>query len=434
MQSKTVCYAFFGVLLLVHLSVASCAPIPQNQQIGVIRAVGPAAFFNGRAARDGEALYNGTRLATGSNSSIKATFDRGGFVQLNENTDPTFQQFIDAAKCIIRVALKVGEIFAESSESCSIETQTPNASVTQHSGVNIRVLSGRTEITVLRGSATLAAFPNLRLARGEQITIEDRRIISRRKLNRRQLRTVARWRTRYPFPELIRMPDLRRLHLREGGGALASCEPQSWQNPKKARSPIPPRHRLSPNAESRIPRPAWSGCQSGRRGRISRRTAHYGLAAQRRETTARGDRFSDWPNRAACNGWGAGGHGPRAASRPRCACLAWNRGNAGGRGQVSPSATHYGLAAQRRETTTRGDRFSDWPNRAACNGWGAGGHGPRAASRPRCACPAWNKGNAGGRGQVSPSATHYGLAAQRRETTARGDWFSDWPNRAACNG
>ena len=255
MRIKATGKAISFVLLFVPLALAGCPDMRQSREIGIVRAVGPAAFINRRAVRDGERLDQGDHLATGANSSISAEFHRGGFVQLNERTDPTFTQFIEAAKCIIKVALSFGEIFAENNSDCSIETETPNATVAQQSALNIRVSSGRTEITVVRGSATLSNIPDVSLRRGEQISIAEGRVVARRTLTPQELRSVERWRARYRFPRLTEIPNLRRLNLQQARQRLRALNLRLGSVRERSEFRSPPGTILDqrPRARSRVP-------------------------------------------------------------------------------------------------------------------------------------------------------------------------------------
>jgi len=228
-----------SVLVIAALAaLTSCAPVPpgsapppapvvQDRTIGSVRADGRAVFLNRRAIRGRERIGNGNHVATGPRSSALIRFDRGGLVQLNEQTDPTFQVFSEAGGCVVRSVLTVGEIFADNDGACRFEIETPNGLITLRGQLNIRATRRRTIVTVLQGRARLprAAAPRgIRLRQGERATLRGGRITRQRSLNPPELLDSVRWREHYGFAQRIRVPDLRqrdikaaRRQLRESG-------------------------------------------------------------------------------------------------------------------------------------------------------------------------------------------------------------------------
>ena len=200
------------IALALLLGLTACAAIGRPE-IGMLRAEGPEVFLNGRPAVDGQNIRSGDRVSTGAGSSARVEFFQGGSVQLNESTDPTFEQLVDAVKCVFRVIMSVGEIVVDSGGSCQFETETPQLAALQNSLADFRVRGNRTILTLIEGSALISAPVAVEVRPAEQIVVAEGVLLERRFLEPSELRELIAWRNRYVFPPLYQVPQLERLNL-----------------------------------------------------------------------------------------------------------------------------------------------------------------------------------------------------------------------------
>src|ERR1044071_2916447 len=97
-SSTTGCHRHFTILASV-LFLAACALWPggaqaQRRPIATLFVAGPYVTVNGAPAANGTTIYSGDNVATGPQSSAKVVFFAGDSVQLDENTDPNFLDFV----------------------------------------------------------------------------------------------------------------------------------------------------------------------------------------------------------------------------------------------------------------------------------------------------------------------------------------------------
>lgn len=93
-------------------------PQPDSREIiGTLQAMGDRVFVNHRPASTGMRVYNGDNVSTGENSKAIVRFLQGGFVELDENTDP---DFIKKAYCLFIKVFR-GQVYVEGKNIC-IET------------------------------------------------------------------------------------------------------------------------------------------------------------------------------------------------------------------------------------------------------------------------------------------------------------------------
>ena len=103
------------------LPVSGQGPLPQNW-IGKITSIeGRNAFVDpgnsgaGRQAQLGQALLAGDRFYTGPGTRMKVEFAGGGYMELDENTDPSLFQDLN---CLLISLFKSGRIFVDKSAAC----------------------------------------------------------------------------------------------------------------------------------------------------------------------------------------------------------------------------------------------------------------------------------------------------------------------------
>lgn len=188
-------------LILPVLVAAGCASLPPGagQSIGVLRVSGPNVWLDQVPARDGDPVRIGSSLATGPGSSALLEFRDGGYLQLDENTDPIFE-WLAQSKCILIRILK-GQAYLKRERAC---VEGPNLSLVLNSEANLRIEAqpGVSEVTLLRGSAEISVPDRLRLLPGQRFVAGVRTVASLRNLTPNELRSVVAWRGNYRFQPL----------------------------------------------------------------------------------------------------------------------------------------------------------------------------------------------------------------------------------------
>lgn len=189
-------------LLLLSLFCAGCAPVTPGagDDIGVLRVSGPNVWLNGAPAGDGDTVRLGNSLATGAGSSALLEFRNGGYLQLDQNTDPIFE-WLDQTKCLL-VRIFKGQAFLKKERAC---VEGPNISMVLDSEVNLLLGAppAPSQVTLLRGSARVTAPVQTKLVPGQQlVTGTQRRGAAVRNLSGAELQSVVRWRGEYRFKPL----------------------------------------------------------------------------------------------------------------------------------------------------------------------------------------------------------------------------------------
>ena len=188
-------------LLLLTLVAGGCASLPTQpgQPIGLLRVSGPNVWLNGAPARNGDQVAIGSSLATGPGSSALLEFRDGGYLQLDQNTDPIFE-WLAQSKCIL-VRIFKGQAYLKRERAC---VEGPNLSMVLNSEANIRIHErpGLSEVTLLQGRAEITAPARLTLQPGQRFSASERRIAALRTLSREELAAVVAWRASYRFKPL----------------------------------------------------------------------------------------------------------------------------------------------------------------------------------------------------------------------------------------
>ncbi|ABM37921.1 hypothetical protein [Polaromonas naphthalenivorans] len=124
-----------GLISLAALLVAllpACAPLPPApgtgqgpptlRPVGRITSIeGPNAFVDrgnhgaGQPAQLGQALLAGDRFYTGPGTRMKIDFWNGGYLEMDENTDPSLFQDLG---CLVVSLFRSGRIFVDKSDAC----------------------------------------------------------------------------------------------------------------------------------------------------------------------------------------------------------------------------------------------------------------------------------------------------------------------------
>lgn len=198
--------AFAAMLAVFALS--GCAPLPtapvnpQPGWIGHITSIeGPNAFVDprntgaARPARVGETLLPGDRFFTGDGTRMKVDFASGGYVELDENTDPSLFQDLS---CLVISLFRSGRIFVDKAAACVESLDTKSI---QQSKVAYEVMRGGSyvQITVVEGQARTVVPPGAQApARGWRIDVTRRGVLAggAYRVSEEEVRNTISW-TRY---------------------------------------------------------------------------------------------------------------------------------------------------------------------------------------------------------------------------------------------
>jgi len=194
------------ILLMALAWLAGCAPVSHTpgdasygERLGILRIVGSNVFCNQRRAVDGEPVYVGDKVSTGNDSNAWIYLTGGGFIRLDENTDPWLERReLPNGRICIHLRIDFGRVWVDSDLVC---IDTLDGAFIIHSVVNIDVMQGSTIVTVFRGSSQLVRPVQQMLQAGEQVTIARNEIGPVRKLDEKELEDIARWQDRFPRPD-----------------------------------------------------------------------------------------------------------------------------------------------------------------------------------------------------------------------------------------
>lgn len=192
---------WFSLSLLILTLAAGCVSLPTEPggAIGTLRVSGPNVWLNNKAGKDGDTVRIGSSLATGPGSSALVEFRDGGYLQLDEKTDPIFE-WLAQSKCIL-IRIFTGQAYLKRERAC---VEGPNISLVLNSEANIRIRAGTrmAEVTLLKGNADITAPAQRSLLPGQQVTVTGKRITPPRTLSPAQLQSVVAWREKYRFKPL----------------------------------------------------------------------------------------------------------------------------------------------------------------------------------------------------------------------------------------
>jgi hypothetical protein len=197
------------ILSLCTLSVAligvdGCAPLSpaphpaQWENLPPVRADtmgrlvvdGPNAYINGARAATGAYVVDGNVVSTGPNTSAIVILNHGGFVQLDENTDPWF---IDGLCQLVR--LVTGQMLFKN-QQCLQSQAGPIVAVAK-SLVNVKRTEQETQLTVLEGHVDIQSPEVARVERYQQYTVESNGMTRITQLTAEQAYATAAWSRRY---------------------------------------------------------------------------------------------------------------------------------------------------------------------------------------------------------------------------------------------
>ena len=194
------------VLLFAICTVWSGGVQAQRRPIATLFVAGPYVTVNGAPAANGMTIYGGDVVATGPESSANVTFFVGGSVQLNANTDPSFQDFVwQGYRCIVQIVLSYGEVYASGETAC-VSHGSNFASPSSEFNFRVDAAGGTLTVTegrVMAGGAQWASF-----TAGTQASLAGGRIVAQRQVSGEEMRRITSWRYRYRFTQAAAPPPL----------------------------------------------------------------------------------------------------------------------------------------------------------------------------------------------------------------------------------
>ena len=192
-------------LMLPFEAFGQVAYLPGQQTVGRLRTVGPNVSINGEPARDGQMVTVRDRLRTGASSSAYVYFLSGGFVQLDENTDPFFEIVWDGTACrILILGIRIGQAYHEAGHQCRTTAFTPHGEWTQPERqfnlFNLKVDNQESVFTLLDGKIDLSKPTYRALKPRQQIRVSAAGVEEVKSLSDSELEEVTRWRRQFPPP------------------------------------------------------------------------------------------------------------------------------------------------------------------------------------------------------------------------------------------
>ena len=148
------------------LLVAGCAPTQAKKidYVGTLAIDGNNAFVNERPAVNKMRIHSGDYVSTGPGTSVKIMLTWGGYVQLDENTDPLFELITEGACLLVQVAR--GQAYVDAQNVCIDDSK--NLQSNTHSKVNLRTDGNYSELTVIEGHVTVRSPTSAELGANDQ--------------------------------------------------------------------------------------------------------------------------------------------------------------------------------------------------------------------------------------------------------------------------
>ncbi len=194
--------------LILAASVAGCQPpgpvppaVTTQPYLGTLEISGSNVTVSGSPATNQMRVRNGDLVATGPASRARLWFNSGGFVQLEENTDPSFWETLLAeGECWIKSITSFGTVAGQTG-TCKTEIVDERGNQHIPKSQYILTVSGKTSIfTLLEGSAVVKGRHHVqRLEPGEQV-ISTRDFVSEpRRLTEREIQVLLDWLNSFDF-------------------------------------------------------------------------------------------------------------------------------------------------------------------------------------------------------------------------------------------
>jgi hypothetical protein len=162
--------------------------------IGNLHVDGANAFLNQKRAYHGMKIYSGDNVTVGAATRVRVMFPDGGFIELDENTDPDFRKWFEAGKCIVKIFFKSGRTYGETGHECEIIVNTTHLDAFSKTKFNMEIRPQQTILTVIEGRMTLERPERRPIEQSYQVVVSDQGVQSVRLLSSEELRSVTGWR------------------------------------------------------------------------------------------------------------------------------------------------------------------------------------------------------------------------------------------------
>ncbi|MEA1934667.1 MAG: hypothetical protein U9N60_09620, partial [Thermodesulfobacteriota bacterium] len=170
-------------------------PTPETKGfIGNLHVDGVNAFLNQKRAYHRMKIYSGDNVTVGAATRVRVMFPDGGFIELDENTDPDFRKWFEAGKCIIKIFFKFGRTYGETGHECDIIVNTDYLDAVSKTKFNMEITPQQTILTVIEGRMMLERPERRPIEQSYQVVVSDQGVKSVRPLSSEELRSVTGWR------------------------------------------------------------------------------------------------------------------------------------------------------------------------------------------------------------------------------------------------
>ena len=168
---------------------------------------GPNAFINGKRARHGSYVYDGDTVSTGRRTSANLILNDGGYVQLDEDTDPEFRLLRQGA-CVLMAIIRGQAAVFTNGQCVEFKNERLNTAGVAHSLVNIKVLEQEARITVIEGDVDMRRPREVALDRYSQYTATSEGASEVRQLSAADAAATAAWTQSYFRPAPAQRPGV----------------------------------------------------------------------------------------------------------------------------------------------------------------------------------------------------------------------------------
>jgi len=195
-------------LAVIVFSIAGCAPVspaPPSASLENLPPIlantiarlmvdGPNAYINGGPAKTGAYIVDGDTVSTGPNTSAKLILNRGGYIQLDENTDPLFKEGL----CQL-IKLAHGQVLFSTEQCQNVEAPFSFAALF-NSLVNTKVSEQEIQVTVLEGHVEVNTPTSARMGSYQQFIATSDGTTQILQLTPEQALATVAWTQRYFHP------------------------------------------------------------------------------------------------------------------------------------------------------------------------------------------------------------------------------------------
>jgi hypothetical protein len=205
---------------------------------------GTQAYLNGGPVTNGAYIRPGDVLATGANTSAKVVFNGGGYVQLDENTDPEFTLVRQGACVLVKFAHGRGLL---KSVQC-VEAQAGRLAVVLKSLVNLQATGEAAQVTVLEGQIEVTSPQSALVEKFQQYSVPGAGVVSLVTLTPEQAQATAAWKNRFFHAPAGQAAEGISPEAAVGIGAVVGAGLWEWFHHKSHSSHPPPQTRTAPAA------------------------------------------------------------------------------------------------------------------------------------------------------------------------------------------